>query len=86
MSSYRKPTKDEELGAWRAIAWDLNFHRTISGDKSKVEGILKRTDAYVAAHGVSNGLKHNPEVVHQNVWGAFWTHIAGNAEQGLKKR
>lgn len=83
MSKFRKPTKDEEINAWRKLAWDLSFHRTVSMNKPEVEAILKRTDAYVEAHNTSNGLKADPEV-NQNVWEAFWTHIHGIAIDGVK--
>jgi hypothetical protein len=85
MSKYRKPTKDEEIGAWRALAWEINLHRTITMDGSKVASCLVRMDVYVASHHDGNGTIPDPEV-NQNVWGAFWEQIAQTPEYGLKKK
>lgn len=85
MAKFRKPTKDEELVAWRDLAFSLNFQRTITGNKPAVEAILQRIDRYVESHDTGNGTKANPEV-HQQVWGAFWTHIAVDEPRGLKPR
>lgn len=83
MTKFRKPTKDEELTAWRELAFDVNFHRVISGDTRKVDAIMQRLDRYVESHDTGNGTKANPEV-HQQVWGAFWTHVANDPMRGTK--
>jgi hypothetical protein len=84
-TKFRKPTKDEEIAAWRALAWEINLHRTLTMDHRKVVACLERMDSYVASHRDGNGSIPDPEV-NQNVWGAFWTHIANKPEDGLKKR
>lgn len=85
MSKYRKPTKDEELAAWRALAFEINLHRTLTMDNAKINACLARMDAYVSSHRTGNGSIPDPEV-NQNVWGAFWEKIAATPEVGLKKR
>lgn len=85
MSKYRKPTKDEEIAAWRALAWEINLHRTMTGDKAAINACLARMDSYVSSHRDGNGTIPDPEV-NQNVWSAFWEKIAGSPEVGLKKR
>lgn len=85
MSKFRKPTMLEEVTAWRELAWEINLHRTITMDQAKIVECLKRMDSYVASHSDSNGTKRDPEV-HQQVWGAFWTHIAQTPDVGQRKR
>ena len=82
---YRKPTKDEEIAAWRALAWETNLHRTITMDHTKVVSCLKRMDAYVGAHASANGERSERDI-NRNVQEAFWVHIAQKPEDGLLKR
>lgn len=78
---YRKPTLKEEVAAWRALAWEVNLHRTITMNHDAVVKCLQRMDAYVGAHSSANGERPDNEI-QQNVNEAFWKHIAKDETQG----
>jgi hypothetical protein len=80
---YRKPTPKEEIAAWRALAWQINLHRTITMNEAAVIDCLKRMDAWVASHSTANGERKDSEV-QQNVNEAFWKYIAKDETQGAK--
>jgi hypothetical protein len=85
MLKFRKPTLLEEVAAWRALAWEMNLHRTITLNHAQVDLCLRRVDAYVTSHSDANGTRSDPEV-NQNVWSAFWLHIANDPTAGQRKR
>ena len=82
--SYRKPTKDEQLDAWKHLAFQLNLHRTITMNNTAVVDCLRRIDAWVDAHSTSNGYLSDKQV-QERVNRAFWEHIVKNPQAGLKK-
>lgn len=84
MAEYRKPTKDEQLDAWKHLAFKMNLHRTLTGNNAMVVDCLARIDRWVEAHATHNG-ERSEKAVQQNVNAAFWEHIVQNPSVGLKK-
>jgi hypothetical protein len=82
---YRQPTKDEELAAWHRLAFQLNLHRTITLDNSKIVECLTRIDSWVAAHGDANG-ERSEAAIKANVARAFWKFIAVMEPEPAPKR
>ena len=78
----RKPTPEEEVLAWRHLAWELDMHRSITMDERKVIEVLNRISSWVAAHSDANGERPIDEV-DKNVSIAFWTKIAKNEPTAL---
>lgn len=78
----RKPTAEEEILAWRHLAWHIDLHRTVTMDNLQVVDALQRISSWVAAHSDANG--ERPEVeVDANIATAFWTKIARNDPTAL---
>jgi len=75
MSEVRKPTLEEEVLAWRHLAWKIDLERTLRMDEKAVIAILNRISAWVAAHSDMNGERPEEEV-DANIATAFWTQIA----------
>lgn len=71
----RKPTPEEEVLAWRHLAWELDMHRSITMDEKRVIEVLNRISSWVASHSDANGERPEEEV-DLNVATAFWTKIA----------
>lgn len=71
----RKPTLEEEVLAWRHLAWEIDLHRKITMDHDRVVACLDRLSAWVGAHSDHNGERPESEVL-KNVHEAFWKHIA----------
>jgi len=82
---YRKPTQQEQLDAWKHLAFEINLHRTVTMNHGAVIECLKRIDSWVSAHGSGNGEKSDKQV-EVNVATAFWEHICKNSEAGLKEQ
>lgn len=71
----RQPTPEEEVTAWRRLAWHIDLHRKITMNEPEVISSLNRMSAWVAAHSDANG--ERPEYdVQKNINEAFWTKIA----------
>jgi hypothetical protein len=85
LGEYRRPTLVEELAAFHMLAWDLNFHRTISMNNTAIINILTRIDSWVGAHGAHNGERSERDIDRQVVT-AFWENLAKDANTGKKPR
>jgi len=81
----RKPTQDEELQAWRSLAWRINLHRTVTMNQDEVLDCLKCIDIWVQAHADGNGERSEADVT-KNVTSAFWVHIAGKQPEPLPEK
>jgi hypothetical protein len=71
----REPTLEEEVKAWRALAWHIDLHRYLTMSQPHVVAALDRMSSWVRAHSDHNGERPEEEV-NANVATAFWTKIA----------
>lgn len=81
----RKPTLEEEVLAWRHLAWHIDMHRTITMNEKKVIEALNRITDWVAAHSDANGERPEAEV-DKNVSAAFWSKIAQQEPKALESK
>lgn len=70
----RVPTKDEQIEAWSKLAFDLNFHRSISLRSYEADRILSGLDNWVQAQSIIIGEKQ--EDFDERVNRAFWNYVA----------
>lgn len=70
----RLPTKDEQIDAWVKLAYDLNFHRSISLRSADADRILAGLDQWVQAQREYAGERQ--EVRDERVGRAFWDYVA----------
>lgn len=85
LGEYRRPTLIEELAAFHMLAWDLNFHRTISMNNAAINSILARIDSWVSAHGSHNG-EHSQQDIDTQVVTSFWEKLSKEPAIGKKPR
>jgi hypothetical protein len=71
----REPTLEEEVKAWRDLAWHIDLHRHITMNQPAIIAALDRMSSWVKAHSDHNGERPQEEV-QANVATAFWTKIA----------
>ena len=77
--TYRKPNKQEQLDAWKQLAFEINLYRTVNTDPQGVQECLRRIDRWVNAHQERPGVD-----AEANVITAFWEQICKNPAAGLK--
>lgn len=70
----RLPTKDENIEAWSKLAFDLNFHRSISLRSLEVSKILDGIDEWVESQKTVH--QETEADYEERVGRAFWSYIA----------